>query len=223
MINLLYLLILFFTSSAIYAKDPHEAYNRDVENFNKSVDETFLKPAAQTYVDITPSPARSAISNFVNNLIEPVTIVNDLLQAKGTQGVEDTARFIFNSTFGLLGLIDIATPMGLVKHNEDFGQTFAVWGWRDSNYLNLPLLGPSTARDAVGTPISLTMTNFGIPFTIARLLSTRESLLALDPMIENASDRYLFVRDAYLQKREYDINDGTTNHKSKFDQFDFSE
>lgn len=223
MFNLLFLIVLFFTTSYVYANDPHEAYNRDVENFNKSVDDTFLKPTTQAYVEITPSPARSAVSNFVNNLIEPVTIVNDLLQAKGTQGIEDTARFIFNSTFGLLGLIDIATPMGLPKHNEDFGQTFAVWGWRDSDYLNLPLLGPSTTRDAVGTPISLVMTNFGIPFTMIRLLSVRESLLAVDPMIENASDRYLFVRDAYLQKREYDINDGVVNNKSKFNQFDFSE
>lgn len=209
--------------SILLAQDTYEAFNRDVENFNASVDQTVIKPTTEGYIAVTPDPVRRAVSNAVSNLLEPVSILNDVLQGKVSQGIQDSARFIFNSTFGLFGLIDIATPMGLPAHNEDFGQTFAVWGWKNSDYLNLPLLGPSTMRDALGRPIDLFLTSYGIPFTILRVLSVRENLLPLDPMLESASDRYIFIRNGYLQKRDYEINDGVSQNSTKLNQFDFSD
>jgi phospholipid-binding lipoprotein MlaA len=206
-----------------FANDPYEGFNRDVERFNSSIDKAVVKPVTETYVSVTANPIRSTVNNFVNNLAEPVTIVNDLLQGKVEQSIQDSARFIFNCTFGLFGLIDIATPMGLEAHDEDFGQTFAVWGWVDSDYLNLPLLGPSSVRDATGKPLSLIMTNYGIPFTLAKVLSVREKILPVDPMIDAAPDRYVFIRDAYQQQRDYLINDGKSKPTDKFKEFDFSE
>lgn len=205
------------------ANDEYEDFNRDVEHFNTSIDRNIIRPTTEGYVAITADPIRSTVRNFVNNLEEPITIVNDLLQGKVEQSIQDSARFIFNCTFGLVGLIDIATPMGLERHNEDFGQTFATWGWVDSNYLNLPLLGPSTVRDTSGKPLSMLMTYYNIPLTVMRVLSTRESLMPVDPMIDTASDRYLFIRDAYLQQRRYLISDGQSESKEKFKSFDFSD
>ncbi len=205
------------------AQEPYEKFNRDVESFNASIDATILKPITESYVSITADPIRTTVSNFVDNLTYPVTIINDVLQGKIEQGIQDSARFIFNTTFGLFGLIDIATPMGLEAHDEDFGQTFAVWGWSDSDYLNLPLLGPSSVRDATGKPFSLIMTNYGIPFTLARTLSVREKIMPIDPMIDAAPDRYVFIRDAYQQQRDFLINDGKSKSTDKFKGFDFSE
>lgn len=205
------------------AQEPYEAFNRDVESFNASIDKGIVKPMTETYLLVTADPVRSSVNNFVNNLSEPVTILNDFLQGKVEQGIQDSARFIFNTTFGLFGLIDIATPMGLEAHDEDFGQTFAVWGWADSDYLNLPLLGPSSVRDATGKPLSLIMTNYGIPFTLAKVLSVREKILPIDPMIDAAPDRYTFIRDAYQQQRSYQINDGKSTSSDKLKGFDFSD
>lgn len=216
---------LYFFVSSVHAEinDPYQSYNRSVENINKNVDQYVLKPTTESYVAVVPDPARIAVSNVVNNLLEPITVINDILQGKITQGIQDTARFIFNSTFGLFGLIDISTPMGLPMHDEDFGQTFAVWGWSESDYFNLPLLGPATVRDATAKPISLILTNYGIPFTVLRVLSLREKLMPLDPLLETASDRYLFIRDGYLQQRNYQINDGKSSTTNKFKEFDFSD
>jgi len=212
------------TAVAHAIADPYEDTNRDIETFNTAVDHVLLKPTTEAYVAVTPNPMRTAFTNVVNNLSEPITIANDLLQGKITQSVQDSARFIFNSTFGLLGLIDIATPMGLIRHDEDLGQTFAVWGWDDSDYLNLPLLGPATVRDASAKPISmLAMSSYGLPFWIIKTLSTREKLLPLDPMLDTASDRYAFIRDGYLQQRTYQINDGKVSNANKFKDFDFSD
>lgn len=216
------LVVLFYTNLSS-AQDHYENFNRDVESFNSSLDKSVIKPITESYVSVTADPARIAVSNFVNNLAEPVTILNDLLQGKIEQGIQDTARFIFNTTFGLFGLIDIATPMGLQAHDEDFGQTFAVWGWSDSDYLNIPLLGPSSVRDATAKPLSLIMTSYGIPFTVAKILSVREKILPIDPMIDAAPDRYAFIRDAYQQQRNYQITDGVSNSKDKLKGFDFSD
>jgi phospholipid-binding lipoprotein MlaA len=205
------------------AHDEYETFNRNVESLNSTLDKAVVKPVTEGYVSVTPDPVRNAVSNFVNNLAEPITIINDLLQGKVTQSIQDSARFIFNSTFGLFGLIDIATPMGLQAHDEDFGQTFAVWGWTDSDYLNLPLLGPSSVRDATGKPLSLIMTNYGIPFTLAKVLSVREKILPIDPMLDASPDRYVFIRDAYQQQRSYLIRDGQSVSNDTFKSFDFSE
>ena len=217
-------LLMATTHHAWAVEDSFESYNRSIESLNEGVDQTIVKPVTQGYIDLIPDPMRQAGKNIVNNLQEPVTILNDLLQGKISQGIQDTARLIFNSTFGIFGFIDIATPMGLPKHDEDFGQTFAVWGWKDSSYFNLPLFGPSTVRDALGKPLSIVMTNFGIPFTTVRILSTREALMPLDPMLEASPDRYVFIRDGYLQQRDYLIYDGQpTVQKNPLKDFDFSD
>jgi phospholipid-binding lipoprotein MlaA len=217
------LLLTLSTSVSFASDDPFESYNRPIEQLNMGVDHGVLKPLTQGYMTLIPHPLRIAGSNFVNNLQEPVTILNDALQGKLSQSIQDSARFVFNSTLGLFGLIDIATPMGLQRHDEDFGQTFAVWGWKESVYVNLPLLGPSTLRDSLAKPLSLAMTNFGIPFTSLRVLSTRESLMPLEPMLETTPDRYTFIRDSFLQQRSYLINDGKTVQENPFKEFDFSD
>ncbi|MBD3767343.1 MAG: VacJ family lipoprotein [Gammaproteobacteria bacterium] len=213
-------------ATPVYANqtDPYESFNRPIDEFNAGFDKHAFKPVAEGYVAITPDPARQAVHNFISNLFEPETIVNDLLQGKFSQAVQDTARFIFNSSFGLFGLIDIATPMGLAYHNEDLGQTLAVWGWKDSDYLALPFLGPSTVRDTSVKPIEiLYLTSYGWPVNVLKLVDVRSNLLPLDPMLDSASDRYIFIRDSYLQQRQYRINDGVSDNKQKLNSFDFSD
>lgn len=213
-------------TTQVYAEsiDPYESVNRPISEFNHSIDSAVTKPIAETYVDITPNPVQIAAHNFVSNIFEPETILNDLLQGNLTYAIQDTARFIFNSTFGLFGLIDIATPMGLPKRQEDLGQTFAVWGWAESNYVELPLLGPSTVRDTTAKPIQFVyLLSYGWPVTLLKFLDARASLLPLEPMIDASSDRYVFLRDSYLQNRQFLINNGMNNNISKFDDFDFSD
>lgn len=211
---------------SVYADniDPYESTNRSISEFNHSFDAIIPKPIAETYVEVTPNPIQIAAHNFVGNIFEPETILNDLLQGKLTYAVQDTARFLFNTTFGLFGLIDIATPMGLPKRNEDLGQTFAVWGWGTSSYVELPLLGPSTVRDTTAKPIQfLYLLSYGWPVTLLKFLDVRASVLPLEPMIDASSDRYLFLRDSYLQHRQFLINDGMSSNNNKFDDFDFSD
>lgn len=225
-LSLIGLFALSIMTTSVYANqlDPYESFNRPIDEFNAGFDKHAFKPVAEGYVAITPDPARQAVHNFISNLFEPETIVNDLLQGKFTQAVQDTARFIFNSTFGLFGLIDIATPMGLPYNNEDFGQTLAVWGWKDSDYVALPFLGPSTVRDTSVKPIEiLYLTSYGWPVTVLKLVDIRSNLLPLDPMVNSASDRYIFIRDSYLQQRQFRINDGVSDNKQKLNSFDFSD
>jgi phospholipid-binding lipoprotein MlaA len=220
------LLTLSLLTTQVYANetDPYESFNRSIDEFNSGLDKHAVKPVAEGYVAITPDPARQAAHNFISNLFETETILNDLLQGKWTQAVQDSARFIFNTTFGLFGLIDIATPMGLPYHNEDFGQTLAIWGWKESDYVALPLLGPSTVRDTTVKPLEILYTfSYGFPITVMKLIDVRSSLLPLDPMVDSASDRYIFIRDSYLQQRQYRINDGVSDNKQKLDKFDFSD
>lgn len=225
-LSLIGLFTLSLLATSVYANeaDPYESFNRLIDEFNAGFDKHAFKPVAEGYVAVTPDPARQAIHNFISNLFEPETIVNDLLQGKFSQAVQDSARFIFNSTFGLFGLIDIATPMGLPYHNEDLGQTLAVWGWKDSDYIALPFLGPSTVRDTSVKPFEiLYLTSYGWPITALKLVDTRSNLLPLDPMVDSASDRYIFIRDSYLQQRQYRINDGVSDNKQKLNNFDFSD
>lgn len=199
------------------SRDPLEPMNRVVYRFNDTFDRALLKPAAKAYDKITPRPVQTGVGNFFSNLNEPVVIVNDFLQGKGTQGASDAARLLFNSTFGVLGLIDVATPMGHPKHDEDFGQTFAVWGVGEGWYLVLPLLGPSTVRDAAGLPPQY----FLDPVVRHEEVRERNSLYALRTVDHRARllgasrvrdtaalDEYLFTRDAYRQHRENLIYDG---------------
>jgi phospholipid-binding lipoprotein MlaA len=200
------------------SNDPLEGFNRAMYRFNDVLDENALKPVAKGYKAITPRVVRRAVSNFFSNLFEPLVIVNDLLQAKFGQAASDTGRFIVNTTVGLVGLFDPATPMGMKKHNEDFGQTFGKWGVAPGPYLVLPFLGPRNFRDTAGwgadqflIPINdiersryrwLTWTLYAIDF--------RTQLLGTKDMLEQAAgdDPYSFVREAYRQQRQNLIYDG---------------
>jgi phospholipid-binding lipoprotein MlaA len=194
--------------------DPYESANRRVQYFNDGVDKLSLKPAAKGYKSTVPTPVKKVVGNFFSNLGYPIVAVNQFLQGKVKLGVEDSARFVFNSTLGLGGLIDISTPVGLQKHNEDFGQTLAVWGVGSGPHLNVPLWGPTNIRDGVGSIIG----GFAHPLAYIDDVATRNSLTALLLIDDRAElldtesmitgDRYLFIRDAYNQHREFLIKDG---------------
>lgn len=193
--------------------DPWESLNRGVFRFNETADRYVAKPVAKTYQAITPEFVDDAITRVFNNLATPITIVNQLLQGKAHDAAGQTARFMFNSTVGVAGIFDIAQHMDLPRQKEDFGQTLAVWGTRSGPYLMLPLLGPSTIRDAGGRVIDMCTdprsyvnkpTRFAM--TALDITDTRADLLVAEKAIEG--DRYLFIRDYYLQQRAFVIADG---------------
>lgn len=209
--------------------DPLEGYNRAIFSFNESLDNNLLKPVAEGYREIMPDPAERGISNFFSNLREPFNILNNLLQFKFEDAVSDTVRFGINSTIGILGLFDVATDAGIPKHDEDLGQTLAVWGVESGPYFVLPIFGPSTLRDSaglvsemwIGNTVEVGNTQLFSPtgeitpasaenLTVAtQFVSKRADLLEEKEMADNASfDNYAFIRDAYLQKRESQIHDG---------------
>ncbi|MDD3764822.1 MAG: VacJ family lipoprotein [Nevskiales bacterium] len=198
--------------------DPLEPINRPIYTFNIKADHYVLKPAAKAYVAVVPSPVRTGISNFIDNLLYPTVIVNDLLQGKLVQAARDTGRFAINSTYGIAGLLDPASKIGLTKHNEDLGQTLGRWGVGEGWYLMLPLLGPYTNRDLVGrfgdnwTEI-LQYTDSVEEFDRVVLagvdiVDTRSKVLDLDSVLEQQFDPYVFVRTAYLQRRLNLVYDG---------------
>lgn len=195
-------------------RDPYESYNRAMFNFNDKVDTYALKPVATVYRDVTPSFVQTGVSNFFGNLSDAWSGVNNLLQGKGEDGMTDVTRFALNSTLGILGLFDIATPAGLEKHKEDFGQTLGVWGLESGPYLVLPLLGPSTVRDTVALPFDVAgdiwrykdPTNVRNIGTGVRIVNVRAGLLDASSLLEDAAlDRYEFFRDGYLQRRENQV------------------
>jgi phospholipid-binding lipoprotein MlaA len=199
-------------------RDPLEPMNRAVYKFNDTFDDAIAKPVAGAYRDVLHVEIRNRVSNFFSNFQDIFIGVNNLLQGKLQEGVEDWARFAFNTTFGLLGIHDVASDMGIEKHNEDFGQTFGRWGVGAGPYLILPFLGSSTVRDAAGTtvdyyvaplgevrPIDLRNSLYGV-----YLINTRAELLEASNILEQAAlDRYTFQRDAYLQRRRSLIYDGS--------------
>lgn len=197
--------------------DPLERINRPIYTFNIKADQYVLRPVTVGYVKVVPSPLRTGLRNFRNNFFYPTVIVNDLLQAKFAQGSRDLARFAMNTTFGLAGILDPAAMVGLERNNEDFGQTLGRWGVGEGWYLMLPLLGPSTTRDAVGTAGDI----YTQPTTYMRLdwheyvainvgtaVQARELLLDADALLKQQLDPYIFVRTAYLQSRLNDVYDG---------------
>ncbi len=200
--------------------DPYENVNRPLYNFTKSVDDNIFGPVANSYIENVPRPVQSSIGNFYDNLAYPNVILNDFLQGKMLQGAEDSLRFILNSTIGLAGLFDVATPMGLEKHDEDFGQTLGVWGVDNKSYMYLPILGPSSNRDVLGLPVTIASNvlfyaafvigaPITIPLGILGVIDKRarheEDLRILD---QAALDPYLFVREAYWQQRKHLVFDG---------------
>ncbi len=198
-------------------RDPLEGLNRGVYHFNDVVDNLLAKPVATLYRDVVPQIARTGVSNFFANINDVIVALNNLLQGKFTKAVSDVGRIAVNTTAGLLGVIDVATEIGLEKHNEDFGQTLGYWGIGDGPYLVLPFVGPSSFRDGVGWLVDF----YTDPVTYVdpsrdrnilwgmRFVSRRAELLAASELIDKAAlDPYEFVRDAYLQRRRSLVFDG---------------
>lgn len=200
--------------------DPWERFNRKVFAFNDKVDRYFLKPVAKGYRKITPAFVDDGITNFLNNLGEPVTIVNDLLQGKLKQSAQDTGRFVVNSTVGVVGLFDVARRISLPRNDEDFGQTFAKWGLPAGPYVVVPFMFGMTVRDGAGfgtggymmTELLEDGLNLGwreeLGLLALDLVDTRADLIPMEDSLEMQGDRYRLIRDAYLQRRQFLINDG---------------
>jgi len=198
--------------------DPLEPVNRQVHAFNDAFDDAVFRPVAQGYQKATPQPVQQGIGNFFSNLGEIPVLVNSLLQGKGRKASVTTLRFAFNSTFGLLGIIDIAGSMGMEKQNEDFGQTLGYWGLGPGPYVVLPLLGPSSFRDTAGLivdeqyDIADRIPDDDASYYAMRILSaidTRASLLGASRMLDTAAvDPYAFRRQAYLRRRADKVYDG---------------
>ena len=196
--------------------DPWEPMNRQIHGFNTGLDKVTLKPIAKGYQKVFPQFLRKGIGNFSSNLRSPLNAINSFLQGKGKTGLSESGRFLVNSTIGLLGILDVATAMGLEKHNEDFGQTFAKWGVPDGPYVVLPFLGPRTLRDAFAVPLNFLAdplwwyNNASVrdKLYILRLIDVRERLFTAEALLKGSKDRYLSIREAYLQHRLFLIYDG---------------
>jgi phospholipid-binding lipoprotein MlaA len=198
--------------------DPLESFNRSMFAFNEGVDKYAFKPAAKGYNFIMPDIASKGVSNFFSNVDDIVVFANQLLQFKIAAAVATSARIVFNTTFGLLGLIDVASEMDLYKHNEDFGQTLAVWGVPSGPYLVLPFIGPMTVRDTAGLAVDWTYfdpifrrqtLNASIATLTVKYIDIRAGLLKASNILDDTvADKYSFVRDAYQLRREFLIYDG---------------
>jgi phospholipid-binding lipoprotein MlaA len=198
-------------------RDPIEGFNRAVFAFNEGLDKVVIKPVARGYEAVLPGPVRTGVSNFYGNIADLFISVNSLLQGKPADAVGDAARFVFNSTLGIAGVFDVATEMGIEKHEEDFGQTFGRWGAGPGAYLVLPVFGPRDVRDAAGLVVDLAVDPVGNLDHVAtrntlsgiRLVNERTNLLPADKIIEEAAlDKYSYIRDAYLQRRQSLVYDG---------------
>ncbi len=220
-------------SAYLEANDPLEPMNRAIFSFNQGFDDIILEPAARFYRQFGPPDIRKGISNFVNNWREPVTFVNDVLQGEAKRATTSLTRFLINSTFGLLGLLDTATYWGIEGHSEDFGETFAVWGFGEGPYIMLPILGPSNARDFSGfvvdffyDPVSLWLSHKGWTYVrygrlaLRGLIYREENLETLDDLGKSSTDFYATIRSAYRQNRNYDINNGVLDISADDDLFD---
>ena len=197
-------------------RDPWEAYNRKIHSFNMGLDQAILRPVAKGYDIIMPDAPQRGVRNFFKNLAYPVTFINLILQGKFEDSLTATGRFLMNSSVGVLGFFDVATKVDIPKFDEDFGQTLAVWGWKDSRYLVMPLFGPYTARDFIGRgfygyfhPVSYAVREYNnyIPLVVD-LITLRAELLPFQAELDAASDPYVLVRDVWLQNREFKIYDG---------------
>jgi phospholipid-binding lipoprotein MlaA len=203
-------------------RDPWERFNRASYKFNDALDRAVAKPAAKGYKKVTPRVVRTGVSNFISNLGTITTVFNDVLQGKMKQAGHDSGRFLLNSTIGLAGLFDPASAAGLERNDEDFGQTLGKWGVKSGPYLMLPILGPSTVRDTVGrvpdqftNPVNYLQDDStryiirGFDF-----LDLRAGLLDFEPQLEKSYDKYAFIRNAWLQRREFQVTDGNVGDVS---------
>lgn len=202
-------------------EDPYERFNRHVHAFNSSLDRVVLKPVTESYRWAVPETAREGVSNVVDNIGEPGNAVNNVLQGKVTQGIESVFRFMVNTTFGIGGIFDVASWIGMEKTNEDFGQTLGVWGMNDGPYLVLPVLGPSGARDVFRWPVSAA-TNpltyglwheewyWGVGVGAVTAVDARSRLIdaGFEDLRTNVVDEYVALRTAYRQMRKNQVADG---------------
>ncbi|MFN3238262.1 MAG: VacJ family lipoprotein [Pseudomonadales bacterium] len=203
--------------------DPWMGFNQGMHRFNETADRVVLKPVAKTYTNVVPGFARQGVTNFFSNLDDVSVGVNNLLQGKPGRALSDLGRIVINTSLGLGGLFDPASGIGLRKHNESFGQTLAVWGVPRGPYLVLPLMGPSTLTDAVSRPFDSALDPVRYLHPVdhrnrtlgVRLIDQRANLFAAESVV--FGDRYIFIRDAYLQRREYQIKDGQV--EDDFDDF----
>ncbi|QIL19435.1 VacJ family lipoprotein [Thermomonas sp. HDW16] len=194
-------------------RDPWEKYNRQVHGFNQAIDRALAKPVARAYVAVVPQPIRTGIGNVLDNLGQPVTFVNNLLQGDPRGAANTLGRFLLNSTVGIVGIFDVASRAKMPERNEDFGQTLAVWGWKQSRYVELPFLGPRTVRDVLGLGGDYKLWPVGyierdrsrIVVEGLQLVDSRAQLLPIENIGEGAVDEYTLFRDVWLQRRNYQI------------------
>lgn len=207
-------------------RDPYENFNRKVYSFNDAVDKSVLVPIVNVYETVTPDIVEQGVSNFFSNLRDIGNFLNHTLQLKPKKAANDLGRLIVNSTIGIGGLMDIASQAGVYQESEDLGQTLAYWGIGSGPYVVLPFLGPSTIRDAsasavdtVASPVQKYDPTTGkLPLTVLELIDLRHSLGDFGSLIKG--DPYVFVREAYLQRREYMINDGLPSGSEDFEDFE---
>jgi len=212
--------------------DPLESRNRSIYAFNESLDEAILEPAADGYDYITPNMLQKGFNNFFYNLNYPVTIINQLLQGNIEEALQDTLRFSINSSIGVFGFFDPASSMGLSQHDEDFGQTLAVWGVKEGPYLMLPFIGPKTLRSLTGdftdvlfNPLlNINDTNLKMKVNLINIFQDRSDLSALEEELDNSFDPYQLIKDSYTQNRLYKIHNGviTEDDEEEVD-FDFDD
>ena len=208
--------------------DPYEENNRSFYKLNDTQDRHIMTTVAKKYVKVTPEPVRDGIANFFDNLEYLNVILHSFLQGKLGQGINDLTRFVVNSTLGLGGLMDVATDMGLEEHDEDLGQTLAVWGVKPGAYLYIPFLGPYTARNSPDVassyftnPFTYIATLYLLPVSVLNMVNDRANLLEASEFVNEASiDPYSFTREAYLQQRRYLIHDGNPPSEGYDDIFD---
>ena len=205
-------------STANNPKDPIEGFNRAMFSFNDGLDKAIIKPVAQGYDYVLPQPVQTGVSNFFGNIADVFIAVNNLLQGKPADAASDAGRFLLNTTVGILGVFDVATPAGLEKHDEDFGQTFGRWGVGEGAYVVWPFIGSRTVRDTAGYVVDVAVDPVWnvdhVPtrnsLAVLRLVDTRASLLPAEKVIDDAAlDKYTYMRDAYLQRRKSLVYDGT--------------
>jgi phospholipid-binding lipoprotein MlaA len=210
-------------------RDPWERMNRTTFKVNDAVDRAITKPIAKAYVKVTPLPVRTGVSNFMDNLTYPVTIANDLLQLKMKPFGQDIARLVLNTTVGIGGIFDPASRVGLQKNDQDLGMTFGHWGAKPGPYFVIPILGPSDVRDGLGrvggiwlTPTHYIRNNYiSYPLWGIELVDARYRLLDAEKLLDGVYDRYAFLRNAYLQRREFLIESGRSgDHQQDKQQYE---
>ena len=212
--------------------DPLESRNRSIYTFNENLDKAILEPSAEVYDYITPNMLQKGFNNFFYNVNYPITIINQLLQGNIEEALQDTLRFTINSSIGVFGLFDPASSMGLPQHDEDFGQTLAVWGVKEGPYLMLPFFGPKTLRSLTGdftdvlfNPLlNINDTNLKMKVNLINIFQDRSDLSALEEELDNSFDPYQLIKDSYTQNRLYKIHNGviTEDDEEEVD-FDFDD